>query len=102
VVLHEMTWRIPSVPGCEKPMLGELAGLIDEAWPEAGRKDDMLTCVAEAVMNAAEHGNGFNPASNVVVHVHFGNMLMVCRVSDDGEGFDVQRVQAEVHASRRI
>ena len=100
VVLHEMTWRIPSVPGCEKQVLAELAGLIEEAWPEAGRKDDMLTCVAEAVMNAAEHGNGFDPERCVVVHVHFGNMLMVCRVSDDGDGFDVQEVQAGAHADR--
>jgi phosphoserine phosphatase RsbU/P len=100
VLLHEMTWRIPSVPGCEKQVLAELADLIEEAWPEAGRKDDMLTCVAEAVMNAAEHGNGFDSERNVVVHAHFGNMLMVCRVSDDGGGFDVQRVQAEAHAAR--
>jgi phosphoserine phosphatase RsbU/P len=100
VVLHEMTWRVPSVPGCEKQVLVELSGLIEEAWPEAGRKDDMLTCVAEAVMNAAEHGNGFDPERIVVVHAHFGNMLMVCRVSDDGGGFDAQRIQAEAHAAR--
>ncbi len=100
VVLHEMSWRIPSIPGCEKQVLAELAELIEEAWPEAGRKDDMLTCVAEAVMNAAEHGNGFDPERCVVVHAHFGNMLMVCRVSDDGEGFDAQGLQANADSAR--
>jgi len=100
VVLHEKTWRVSSLAGCEKQVLGELACLIDEAWPEAGRKDDMLTCVAEAVMNAAEHGNGFDPQRSVVVHVHFGNMLMVCRVSDEGEGFDAQQFHAEAQRAR--
>lgn len=82
----ERTWRLPSAPGCERRILPELAGLIRANWPQDHRTDDIVTCVAEAIMNAAEHGNRYEPDNAVTVHVHIGSMLMVCRIRDEGEG----------------
>ena len=86
--LRERSWRVPSVPGCERSVAAELAAMLREHWSESGRTDDIVTCVAEAVMNAAEHGNGFDETKTVTIQAHFGHAIMVCRVRDEGPGFD--------------
>lgn len=87
-VRHDRTWVVRAVPGCEQAIIPSLTAMIRDAWPEAGRTDDIVTCVAEAVMNAAEHGSRYDAEKSVTVQVHFGSMLMVCRVRDEGAGFD--------------
>jgi anti-sigma regulatory factor (Ser/Thr protein kinase) len=86
--LRERNWRVPSKPGCERSVAAELAAMLRADWSDSGRTDDIVTCVAEAVMNAAEHGNGFDAAKTVAIQVHFGHAIMVCRVRDEGPGFD--------------
>ena len=87
--LRERSWRVPSAPGCERSIAAELAAMLREDWSDSGRTDDIVTCVAEAVMNAAEHGNGFDERKAVAVQVHFGHSIMVCRIRDEGDGFDL-------------
>lgn len=87
-LLRERFWRIRSVPGCERVLVTEITALLQEDWADAGRIDDIITCVAEAVMNAAEHGNGYDESRTIAVQVHFGNAILVVRVRDEGAGFD--------------
>ena len=68
-------------------------------WSESGRTDDIVTCVAEAVMNAAEHGNGFDPSKTVAIQVHLGHAIMVCRVRDEGAGFDPEACRSAAKAA---
>jgi len=86
--LRERSWILSSAVGCERSVAAELAAMLRDVWADSGRTDDIVTCVAEAVMNAAEHGNGFDTEKMVAVHVHFGQAIMVCRVRDEGTGFD--------------
>jgi anti-sigma regulatory factor (Ser/Thr protein kinase) len=86
--LRERNWRVPSVPGCERTVAAELTAMLREEWADSGRTDDIISCVAEAVMNAAEHGNGYDEGKTVAIQVHYGQAIMVCRVRDEGGGFD--------------
>jgi anti-sigma regulatory factor (Ser/Thr protein kinase) len=92
--LLERTWRVASAPGCERAIVAELTALLRTEWAESGRTDDIISCVAEAVMNAAEHGNGFDAGKEVAVQAHFGHAIMVCRVRDEGGGFDPEAFRA--------
>lgn len=99
--LRGRSWRVPSAPGCERLIAAELASLLREEWADSGRTDDIVSCVAEAVMNAAEHGNGFDREKTVTVQVHFGQSIMVCRVRDEGAGFDPKAYRSARTAGSR-
>ena len=44
-----------------------------------GRVDDIRTVVAEATINAIEHGNAFDPTRSVVLHLApYGGGLEIC------------------------
>jgi len=98
--LRERNWRVASSPGCERAVAAELAAMLREEWADSGRTEDIVTCVAEAVMNAAEHGNGFDERKEVSVQVHFGHAIMVCRVRDGGPGFDAEAFRSKKAAGR--
>jgi anti-sigma regulatory factor (Ser/Thr protein kinase) len=97
--LRERCWSVPSAPGCERIVAAELASMLREEWADSGRTDDIVSCVAEAVMNAAEHGNGFDSRKTVTIQVRFGQKIMVCRVRDEGDGFDPEE-QRSARAAR--
>jgi serine phosphatase RsbU (regulator of sigma subunit)/anti-sigma regulatory factor (Ser/Thr protein kinase) len=50
------------------------------------RRDRLYTAVAEAAMNAAEHGNGFRPDRTVLLNVEANENQLTVTVSDSGIG----------------
>lgn len=81
-------WLIPAAHGSERQVLQEMERLIGENWPQTSRLEDMKSAVAEAVINAAEHGNRLNESRQIRVKLQIGTHLIVCRVYDQGAGFD--------------
>jgi|GEM_PF-1520317 len=84
---RKLQWTFPSAVDGERAMLRGLAETLRVEWPASDRLDDIVTAVAEAAINAAEHGNRLDPGVPVEVDVHIGSHLLVCRVYDSGAGF---------------
>jgi anti-sigma regulatory factor (Ser/Thr protein kinase) len=61
------TWRVlaelsvPSEPGNERHAMEAVAGAIKDVGLEGQRLERLKTAVAEATMNAMEHGNKYKP-----------------------------------------
>ncbi|HHL71621.1 MAG TPA: ATP-binding protein [Bacteroidetes bacterium] len=78
---------IPSRPGFEKVAMdaassyGKLVGL------SAERRDDLRTAVAEACINAMEHGNRFSDETGVELILRVRKTTLVIDVVDFGSGF---------------
>ncbi|MFS0725933.1 SpoIIE family protein phosphatase [Paenibacillus sp. 1P07SE] len=88
-------WSLPAEHGCEREVLAELEKLILEAWPQTVRLDDMKSALAEAIINAAEHGNQLDAARLIRVRAQIGTHLIVYRVYDRGSGFDASALDRE-------
>lgn len=50
------------------------------------RIDDLKTAVAEACLNAMEHGNKLRPDARVIVTMNYQNNTFTVSVTDEGEG----------------
>jgi serine/threonine-protein kinase RsbW len=80
--------RIPSQLGFEKVAMstaGEMAKLMGFS---DDRVDDLKTAVAEACINAIEHGNQLNAAIPVGVVLSMDAGALEVKVIDDGAGMD--------------
>jgi serine/threonine-protein kinase RsbW len=50
-------WNLPPEYGCEKYVIQEIHSILSSFGPDPQRMDDMKTAVAEACLNAIEHGS---------------------------------------------
>ena len=83
-VLAEFT--LPSQPGNERLAMDRVAEAIgDLPLPEA-RVERVKTAVAEATMNAMEHGNGYREDVPVAIRVTAGGETLRVSVTDQGGG----------------
>lgn len=53
---------------------------------------NVLIAITEAVNNAINHGNKQNPDKEVVVEFSTKGKTLICKVSDQGPGFDYENV----------
>jgi serine/threonine-protein kinase RsbW len=83
-------WSMRSELGQERRILALLAGYLNGFAPLSHRLDDMATVVAEACLNAAEHGNGLDLNKQVRIRLQVDRERAVCRVLDEGSGFDYE------------
>jgi serine phosphatase RsbU (regulator of sigma subunit)/anti-sigma regulatory factor (Ser/Thr protein kinase) len=75
---------VPSEPGNEREALRRLEPALAAAGLPPARLERMKTAVAEAVMNAMEHGNGFRPELPVVIRLFRDGSSLVVDVTDRG------------------
>ncbi|MFN2226288.1 MAG: SpoIIE family protein phosphatase [Anaerolineae bacterium] len=79
---------LPSEPGNERQAMQAVAEAVEEhevALPPA-RVERLKTAVAEAAMNAIEHGNHYQPDLEVGIHVLASDEALAVRISDHGDG----------------
>ena len=62
-------WAVPSEPGNERLAVRQVAAVVEERRLPARRLDRLMTAVAEATMNAMEHGNHFQANVPVTIRV---------------------------------
>jgi serine/threonine-protein kinase RsbW len=78
--------NLPSKIGYERVAMecsatfAKLAGLVAE------RIEDLKSAVAEACINAMQHGNKWRPDARVVVNMNFKNDTFIISVMDQGDG----------------
>ncbi len=84
-------WRLltqfdlPSQPGNERQAMRQVADVTAEFLP-VNRLEKLKTAVAEATMNAMEHGNLFDPQKAAHIEVACSESAVRVRISDQGAG----------------
>jgi len=79
-------WTMESELGQEKEVVSELVGVIRETEPGAYCADEIASAVAEACLNAIEHGNGCDRTVPVAVTMLAKADRLVVRICDQGSG----------------
>ena len=78
--------RLPTRLGFEKVAMNTAASVAGIMGFSADRIDDLKTAVAEACINAIEHGNKLNQMLNVVVTLAMSEEALEVKIRDHGGG----------------
>ena len=88
--------RLPSVMGYEKVAMSTAAALAKlKGFPE-DRIEDLKTAVAEACINAIEHGNRMNEKLSIGVVISVDDDELEVKVIDDGKGMNKQQAKPDI------
>ena len=82
--------RLPSRMGFEKVAMATAAAVAKLVGFREDRVEDLKTAVAEACINAIEHGNRLNEKLSVGVVLSAGEDWLEVKVIDDGKGLSKQ------------
>lgn len=82
--------RLPSRLGFEKVAMGTAASVAKLMGFADDRVEDLKTAVAEACINAIEHGNHLNEQLKVGVVLSMDANTLEVKVIDNGEGMSAQ------------
>ena len=82
-------FELTSVSGNERQALERVAASIRGVGLTARRLERLKTAVAEATMNAIEHGNRGQPDLPVLVVVSMSDRQIVVRITDQGGGREI-------------
>ena len=80
--LAELT--IPSIPGNERIAMEQVAEVVETLHLSDRRLEQLKTAVAEATMNAMEHGNHYNPDLSVLIKVMASQAVLSVQITDHG------------------
>ena len=80
--------RIPSELGFEKVAMSTAAGMAALMGFSEERIEDLKTAVAEACINAIEHGNHLDGSLRVGVELSTTESALEVKVSDEGTGLE--------------
>ncbi len=84
---------IPSQPGNEREAMEEVAKLCATMGLTADRFEKLKTAVAEATMNAMEHGNKYVAEVPVQIDVLKSETAVLVRISDQGGGRPAKKTE---------
>ncbi|MDZ7266444.1 MAG: SpoIIE family protein phosphatase [candidate division KSB1 bacterium] len=97
----EIRLSLPSQPGFEKLAMNAAAELAQQLGFPANRVEDLRSAVAEACLNAIEHGNKLNLMNRLDVLLKPGAAGLTVQVIDNGSGF-VPEMPATLSLERKI
>jgi serine phosphatase RsbU (regulator of sigma subunit)/anti-sigma regulatory factor (Ser/Thr protein kinase) len=78
------TWSVPSEPGNERLAMGYIAQAVAALGLSTKRLAALKTVVAEATMNAMEHGNHYEATKPVSIQVLASRAAIAVRITDQG------------------
>ena len=76
----------PSKMGYERVAMASSAALAKIGGLDSARIEDLKSAVAEACINAMQHGNKWRPEARVVVNMNLSDDRFTISVTDQGEG----------------
>jgi serine/threonine-protein kinase RsbW len=88
--------RLPSRLGYEKVAMSTAAAVAKLVGLRPDRIEDLKTAVAEACINAIEHGNRLNERLSVGVVLSASDDLLEVKVIDDGKGMKTQPSKPDI------
>ncbi|MGD2100349.1 MAG: ATP-binding protein [Desulfobacterales bacterium] len=83
---HSIEISLPSKVGYERIAIASSGALAKMGGFPAARIEDVKSAVAEACINAMQHGNQWRPEARVVVHMNLSDDRVVISVTDQGSG----------------
>jgi serine/threonine-protein kinase RsbW len=92
--------RLPTKMGYEKVAMSTASAVAKLMGFPEDRIEDLKTAVAEACINAIEHGNRMNEKLSVGVVLHAGADSLEVKVIDDGTG--IKTVPAKPDIDRKM
>ncbi len=75
-------WAVPSEPGNERLAMRQVAAVVGARQLPARRLERLMTAVAEATMNAIEHGNHYQGAVPVTIRVLTSGATLAVWITD--------------------
>jgi anti-sigma regulatory factor (Ser/Thr protein kinase) len=78
------SFAVASAPGNERIALAHVAESVARVGLSPARLDKLKTAVAEATMNAMEHGNGYRPELAVDIEVFRSGAEVIVTITDRG------------------
>lgn len=100
-ILH--LFRMPSRRAAVVPTVERILEAVESVGLSADQRADFAVAAAEALSNAAVHGNRLRPRSQVVVTVEVTpGREATLRVKDSGTGFDYTADPDPTHSSRLL
>jgi serine/threonine-protein kinase RsbW len=88
--------RLPSRLGFEKVAMSTAASVAKLMGFREERIDDLKTAIAEACINAIEHGNRLNEKLSVGVVLSAGADALEIKVMDDGKGMSQHPIKPDI------
>lgn len=88
--------RLPSRLGFEKVAMSTASAVAKLMGFRDERIEDLKTAIAEACINAIEHGNRLNEKLSVGVVLSAGTDALEIRVMDDGKGMKQQPTKPDI------
>jgi serine phosphatase RsbU (regulator of sigma subunit)/anti-sigma regulatory factor (Ser/Thr protein kinase) len=85
---------LPSLPGNERQAAGQVLESLAATGLDPARRQRLETAVAEATMNAMEHGNHYQADLPVHIQVLHSPERLVVRISDHGGGAPISLAEA--------
>jgi serine/threonine-protein kinase RsbW len=82
--------NLPSKLGYERIAIGGLAAFAKSVGFSSPRIEDLKTSVAEACINAMQHGNKGKPEARVLVTAKFQDDVLWISVFDEGNGLKTE------------
>ena len=79
-------FSVPSEPGNERLAMERVAAAIGELEVRGENLERLKTAVAEATMNAMEHGNHYRAESPVLIEVSASDTQLSVKITDEGSG----------------
>lgn len=79
------TCSLASQPGNERDAVQQVAEAVAPLGAPAEKLENLKTAVAEAVMNAMEHGNGYQPDKLVLLQAYASEHAITVRIHDEGK-----------------
>jgi anti-sigma regulatory factor (Ser/Thr protein kinase) len=79
-------FTLPSVPGNERRAMEEVARAVSGLGLPERTLERLKTAVAEATMNAMEHGNHYRAEVPVVIEVSASDEELSIKITDEGSG----------------
>lgn len=87
-------FSLPSEPGNERQAMEEVVQQIGESALSNGQLEKLKTAVAEATMNAMEHGNNYQADMPVQIEVLSSDKELSVRITDHGGGQPIPNSEA--------
>ncbi|UCD66689.1 MAG: ATP-binding protein [Deltaproteobacteria bacterium] len=84
--------QLPNILGSEKVAIEKAVSIAEKMGFSKDRIDDLKTAIAEACINAIEHGNKFDENTKVGVTFATDESSLQVVVHDEGEGVDPQKI----------
>lgn len=86
-------FELPSEPGNERRAMEDVAQIVQELPLSDARLEKLKTAVAEATMNAMEHGNKYRAEVPVQIQVMTVGGALAVRITDRGGGLPIPEAE---------